>query len=375
MESSEADRLEAAVREYLAGRPDAKKCYYVTRPRNPNFDPGNPKHVEDELGPDYDRSLDVVPFKHHPQSFTCVNAADGLAEFLRKKGFRARKVAGWYGNAEQGYYAGYAPSLGDSSPSPPHGFGRNPQQHWWVEVGNYVIDITSAQFHPTSPKDQSDLIIRDRGNALYDGDYMAVRRFPLGRAVRLPPNAARMVDKILSLKKFASKHSSVPGENEELCDWIMRNREKFSMSLARAQDVVAAIRAQTRPGFHFADRRMLERTFGDAYDDVEEDDDLKKQDEKPVEFSTPEKKQRGTVRFVRSRLILSSFFSEGLEESMGMLKGVVRSKFPEVEFRDTEIYSEKSYGNTIHYASARADGEFNLSSLAGELKSRGFRLG
>lgn len=379
LESSEGERLEAAVREYLAGRPEAKRCYYVTRPKNPNFNPSDPKQVEDELGPGYDRNLEVVPFKHHPSSFTCVSEADGLAEFLRKRGFKARKVAGWYGNAERGYSAGYTPSLHDDHPSPPRGFGSNPQQHWWVEVGNYVIDVTSAQFHPTNPKDQAGMVVRDKGAALYDGSYMAVRRFPLGRAVRLPPNATKMVEKILSLKKFARKHSSVPSENDELCDWIMRNRERFSMSLARAQDVVAAIRAQTRPGFHFADRRMLERAFGEAFDDLDEDEELKRQDENPSDFVAPKDVQRGTVRLARSRfgsrLVLSSVYGEEIESNMEVLKDLLKTKVPGVEFGETERHSENSYGNTVHYASAKVESDVDLSGLGRELKSQGFRLG
>lgn len=242
-----------------------------------------------------------------------------------------------------------------------------------------MIDITSAQFHPTSPKNQSDLVIRDKGNALYDGSYMAVRRFPLGRAVRLPPNVMKMVDKILSLKKFAKGHSSVPGDNEGLSEWILRNREKFSVSLARAQDMVAAIRAQTRPGFHFADRRMLERTLGDAFDDLGEDDELKRQDENPLDFSAPKEVRRGTVRLRRSRsgdsLVLSSVYGEEIDSNMEVLKDLLRSMVPGVEFGPTERYSESSYGNTVHYASAKIKGDMDLSVLAKELKSQGFRLG
>lgn len=369
------ERLESAVREYLAKSPEAKRCYYVTRPKNINFDPKNPRHIEDELGPDYDRSLDVVPFKHHPLSFTCVSAAEGLAEFLRDKGFRARKVAGWYGKPEAGYMTGHSPSLYDTAPSPPTGFGRNAQQHWWVEVDGYVVDITSAQFHPTTPADQQSLVIRDKAEAMTDGSYSAVRRFPLGRAVRLPPNVTRMIDKIVSMKKFASKHSSNPNDNWELSEWIMKNGEKFSMSLARTQDIVAALKASTKPGFHFSDKRMMERTFGDAFDELEEDEDLKKQDENPEEFKVEKKEPRGTVRFRNKRMVLSSAYEDKIESNMDVLKSVIKSRFPEAEFGETERYSDHGYGSSVHYAAATFKNMESLDPrLESELKKNGFRV-
>lgn len=372
--SSTRERLEAAVGEYMAASPPAKRCYYVANPRNLNFDPGNPKHLEDELGPDYDRSTEVVPFKRHPTAFTCASVADGLVVFLRKKGLRARKVAGWYGKAERGYHSGDSPSL--DSASPPRGFGTNPQEHWWVEAEGYYVDLTSAQFHPLSPKDQGGMVMRDKHDAFVRGDYMPVRRFPLGRPVPLPPNVMRMVDKIISLKKFASGHSSSHSERESLADWIRRNAPKFSLSASRVDDVVASLHGHSRPGFHFADKRAMERLFGEAFDDIEEDKSL---DEKPSEFKPEKKASRGVVRFTRSGITLSSTYPDDLDENFEKLKDTVSRVLPDIKFGESTKSSERGgYGTTVHYIASLAKGaDAILSSreLLEMLRKERFKVG
>lgn len=339
-------QLERAVREYMSTRPEAKKCYYITRPKNMHFDPSNPKHVEEELGTNYDKSLDVIPFKHHPASFTCANVAEGLVVFLRKKGFKARKVAGWYGNAEPEYYAGYAIGLDD--PSPPKGFGSNPQQHWWVEVDDYYIDITSSQFHPKRPDNQVDLVIKNKNDAMNSGEYMPVRRFPLGRNVRLPSNVQAMANKILSLKKFAHGHSSNHSDNRNLSDWIEKNAHKYEMPLSKIQDIIASLKASTRPGFYFGDRTSIEKLFGEAYDEIDE-----LNDDSVVDFKPKLKSSKGVVRISRSNVSLSSTYPDDLEKNFKLLRDIVLSKFPDADLSDIKISSEKGgYGSTIHFASA-----------------------
>jgi hypothetical protein len=339
-----------------------------------NFDPLNPKHVEDELGAGYDKSLDVVPFKHHPASFTCANVADGLASFLRDRGFKARKVAGWYGNAERSYHTGISPGL--DSASRPRGFGKNPQEHWWVEADGQYIDITSAQFHPLSPNNQTELVIRDKHDAFVSGDYMPVRRFPLGRRVSLPPNASKMIDRILSLKKFKDGHSANPSDNDRLAEWIEKNAPRFSLSLSRAHDLISALRAQTRPGFHFADRRSLESIFGEAYDDLKDDDGTKDASEY---VPGPPKTSRGVVRFTRSGLTLNSTYPDDLESNFRTLKDLIKSALTDLDFGEPTKASERGgYGSTIHYISVPLKGADRILSsrdLLDRLKKERFRVG
>lgn len=375
-ETSTRERLEAAVREYMAKSPPPERCYYVTRPHNTHFDPNNPKHLEDELGPDYDRSVKVVPFKHHPTAFKCAGVAEDLVGFLRERGFKARKVAGWYGRAERGYHTGISPNL--DSASPPRGFGSNPQEHWWVEAEGHYIDLTSAQFHPLTPKDQRDLVMRDKHDAFVQGDYMPVRRFPLGRSVPLPPNVSRMVDKIMSLKKFAKGHSSIYSDRESLAEWIRRNAPKFALSTSRVDDTVAALMAHTRPGFHFADRRAMERLFGEAFDDVEED----KSFESGEDFTPPETKaSRGTVRFspAFSSVTLSSTSKEDLAANFGRLKELILKHIPDADFGEERSYEEEgAYGSTTHHVTARMKdaGRAVVSpEIRKDIRREGFREG
>jgi hypothetical protein len=376
-EQTTRDRLDSAVREYMSTRPEARRCYYITRPKNMNFDPKNPKHIEDELGPDYDRSLDVVPFKHHPMSFTCASAAEGLVKFLREKGFNARKVSGWYGHAEDGYSAGYDIRLDD--PTPPRSYGMtNPQQHWWVEAEGMYIDITSAQFHPTRPNNQKDLVIRDKHDAFASGDYAPVRRFPLGRSVRLPPNIQKMVDKILSLKKFATGHSSKPGDAYELSEWIKRNSKRYGLSESRLHDIVAALAAQTNPGFHFSDKRGLERLFGEGFDDLDEDPELHSE---PNDFKPPRTTSRGTVRIGRSnfdgdsRISLTSVAPDELEDNLEVLKGLIAKASPDTKFSKSEKDSyAAARGGTVYRISVTASPAVQWSpELDAEMKREKFR--
>lgn len=371
---STRDRLEGALREYMATKTPAKRCYYITSPRNMHFDPDNPKHVEDELGPDYDRSTEVMPFKSHPTAFTCASVADGLVNFLRDRGFKARKVAGWYGKAEKGYHTGIQPSL--DSASPPRGFGTNPQEHWWVEAEGYYVDLTSAQFHPLSPKDQRDMVIRDKHDAFVHGDYMPVRRFPLGRSVPLPPNVSRMVDKIISLKKFAKGHSSSYSDRDGLAEWIRRNASKFALASARVDDIVAALNAHTRPGFHFADRRAMERLFGEAFDDIEEDKSL---DNTPSDFKPEKKGSRGVIRFTRAGITLSSTYPDDLEENFEKLKDTVNQVLPDIKFGEAmKSFERGGYGTTIHYIASRAKGADAIllsRELLERLRKERFKVG
>jgi hypothetical protein len=374
-EQTTRDRLEAAVREYMADHTPPERCYYITRPKNINFDPSNPSHIEYELGRDYDKSVKVVPFKHHPTAFRCAGVAEDLARFLREKGFRARKVAGWYGNAEPGYHTGISPSL--DSASPPRDFGKNPQEHWWVEAEGRYIDLTSAQFHPLRPKDQKDVVIRDKHDAFVQGDYMPVRRFPLGRSVPLPPNASRMVDKILSLKKFAKGHSSNRSDRDNLAEWILRNAPRFTFSASRAADVVSALYAHTNPGFHFADRRAMERLFGEAFDDLEEDKSL---EERPSEFKEPEPKaSRGTIRFspAFSSVTLSSTNGEDIASNFIRLKDVISRHFSDADFGKESSREEIGpYGTTTHHITARmkdAGRAVMSSELRRDIRREGFR--
>ena len=245
---------------------------------------------------------------------------------------------------------------------------RNAQEHWWVEAEGYYIDITSAQFHPTSPQNQEDLVIRDKYDASFTGEYAPFRRFPLGRAVRLPPNAQRMVDKILSLKKFSGGMSSVPSDLENLSEWIERNAPKYAMSKANAEDIVMALRASK---IHFADRRALERLFGDAFDEIKEDEELRKQDAEAKDFKPePRPGSRGTVRMdYGGRISLSTAFGRDMAENFEKMKEILGG-----EFSDENKSSSNNYGTVTHKMSAKTSLERITDETRKKLKDAGFKV-
>lgn len=315
-EQEAKQRLEAAVREYMANDPPPERCYYVP---HSDVNTDSPEEMERLVGPGYDRTIKAVA-KHHPTAFKCSGVAHGLAKFLKDRGFRARVVAGWYGAAGPG-------SANDEirldSPAPPSGFGRQrTRQHWWVEADGFYVDLTSAQFHPLSPKDQRDMVIRDKSTAFGDGEYAAVRRFPLGRRAKLPEGATRMINKIASLKKFAHGRSGDANQRHELEKWIRKNAARYGLEPSRTDDLFASMQGQN---IHFADRAAMARLFGEVFDDMEEDD----APEDATPFKPPEpKKSRGTVRRSRTSVTLSSTSPDQMDDNFAALVAVLNRHFP-----------------------------------------------
>ena len=108
-------------------------------------------------------------------------------------------VGGWFRGAKDYYY----PVEGMRT-SPPPGLrkpGESWQEHWWVEVLGWFVDVSADQFFPTDPEKQKEheIIITP---ANFDR-YYPYRRRPLNRNVRLPPSFERLANKILSLKRAA----------------------------------------------------------------------------------------------------------------------------------------------------------------------------
>lgn len=309
-------RLETAAREYMATNPPPEQCYYV-----PHYDVNtdSPEEMERLVGSGYDRSTKVVR-GDHPTAFRCIGVAHGLAKFLNEKGFRARVVAGWYGKAGRG---SHSDQIRLDSPSAPEGFkGERPRQHWWVEADGFYVDLTSAQFHPLSPRDQRDLVIRDKSTAFDDGEYAPVRRLPLGRRAKLPDAIVRMVDKIVSLKKFANGRSGSWQDREELQNWIRKNSARYGLEPRRMDDLFLSMQGHD---FHFADRVSMVKMFGEVFDDMEEDDAPK--DATP--FKPPEpKRSRGTVRRSRASVTLSSTSPDQMDDNFAALVAILNRHFP-----------------------------------------------
>lgn len=312
-------RLEAAVREYMATSPPPERCYYVPYS---DVNPDSPEEMERLVGPGYDRTIRAVR-GDHPTAFRCVGVAHGLAKFLNEKGIKARVVAGWYGKAGIGTHSD---EIRLDSPWSPEGFkGERPRQHWWVEADGFYVDLTSSQFHPLSPRDQRDLVIRDKSTAFDDGEYAPVRRLPLGRSVKLPDGIVKMVDKIISLKKFARGRSGSWQDRDELQNWIRKNATRYGLDAGRMNDLFLSMQGQD---FHFADRAAMVRLFGEVFDDMEEDD----APEDTAPFKPPEpKRSRGTVRHSRNSVTLSSTSPDQMDDNFAAFVAILKKHFPGVK--------------------------------------------
>lgn len=317
-EQETRERLEAAVREYMSTKPPPERCYYVPYS---DVNPESPEEMERLVGQGYDRTTKAVR-GNHPTAFKCIGVAHDLARFLKDKGFKARVVTGWYGKTGKGYPH---EEIRLDSPSAPGGFkysGRGARQHWWVEAEGFYVDLTSAQFHPLSPQDQRDMVIRSKRGAFEDGEYAPVRRLPLGRRVRLPAGILKMIDKIASLKKFMRGRSGNSWDLQRLEEWIRKNASKYGLDASRLEDLFMSMQGQD---FYFADKATMARTFGEVFDDMDDDETP----EVTTPFKPPEpKRSRGTVRHAKDSVSLSSTTPDRMEENFDALASLMKKHFP-----------------------------------------------
>jgi hypothetical protein len=92
----------------------------------------------------------------------CSTYAKDLAAFLQKHGFRdAKTVRGYYRAVEDAYLDHV-----DADEVPDEADWDNAWQHWWVEVGGNIVDVTADQFHP-SDRDAYRVVITRKGDPSY----------------------------------------------------------------------------------------------------------------------------------------------------------------------------------------------------------------
>lgn len=342
------EKLQQAVDSYVQKCERVQPAYYVNpRYQRYDFDPNNPQHVEKELGKDYDKSFEIKN-GNHPSFLKCKGSASGLAEYLKKLGFKARVVAGWYGHADRDYSTGKSPGLYDATP--PQNFGTNAEEHWWVEAEGYYIDTSSAQFHPRNPNKQFEYTIKEKEAAIESQDYYPVRRFPLGRAAPLPDNVRKMVQKIISLKRFQTGRSSNYGDLQSLNEWIGINAKRYGLSEEQASDIQNSIRAASSEDFYFADERKMSRLFGEAFDEIPEDSKLIREDKKAKPFKLQHIKPNsmGIVRISRLGISLSSTINMKYDDRFENLKRVIKNAW---SLPETLSFSTSKYETTNNYGS------------------------
>ena len=111
---------------------------------------------------------------------TRFQASQILVAALKDEGLPAFRYSGYYKDCEDGYFdivkrrCLYAPL--DSEP-----FYKDISNwcHWWFVSGNYIVDITAGQFHPTCRKDYRVIVTR-----IGDDSYSHIKR----RSKAVAPN-------------------------------------------------------------------------------------------------------------------------------------------------------------------------------------------
>ena len=136
----------------------------------------------------------------HPLAGRCRGISVGLADALNKAVGRntARVVGGWFKNADRDYYY----PKGDWVNYPPQGLskpGEQWEEHWWVEMAGFYIDVSSDQFFPTDigKQEAHKIVIVPKSTE----SYYPYRRRPLRQSKPLPPALEAFAAKIVSMKQ------------------------------------------------------------------------------------------------------------------------------------------------------------------------------
>ena len=339
-EESEASRLDAAVREFVSSRRHPA-AYYA-----PYSDVGTEEELKAALaqhGQTHDPQYPLVRGAH-PTQDSCETSSKALAKFLREKGFDARVTFGGYMKAGHG-------SLTASSGV--HGHGH---AHFWVEVGDFVVDVTQDQFHPLSPERQKGYSIAEKGTAYGESpEYKPAMYLPHGRAVRLPENLQRMADKIVSMKSFHGKetrnHASL------LEEWLKKNASKHGMEESHLETVLKVLKYHsTRDSFYLSDPNAIERLLAEPLTSQPEDEVVRSTWASRA-FTPPERKRSlGTLRLDFGRVEISSV-TEVTDEAVQTAQRVISQIYPDATFTPVQRESPASAYKPVYRASFKVPKE------------------
>lgn len=98
----------------------------------------------------YDWKYDKSCFKN-----TCQSVSRELEDYLKKLGYNAKRVGGYYYPSDE-WFEKY---------NEPYEDGR--WKHWWVVVDNkYIVDVTADQFHPGEEREYR-IVVTDKNDPNY----------------------------------------------------------------------------------------------------------------------------------------------------------------------------------------------------------------
>lgn len=115
------------------------------------------KHEEDENEWRDDKSC----FKG-----TCQDITKRFVDFLHTNGYpQAKRVGGYY----KDYSGDYSPDMSDWDSDDIEDWenGKLDPKHWWVVIGDDIIDITADQFHPND-EDNYRVVITNKNDPAYN---------------------------------------------------------------------------------------------------------------------------------------------------------------------------------------------------------------
>ncbi len=338
-EESEASRLEAAVKEFVSSKRH-EPAYYA-----PYADLDSEERLKSVLaqqGLPYDPKFKLVRGAH-PAQDSCEASSKSLAKFLRERGFDARVTFGGYLKAGHGF-----PGSGGA-----HGRGH---AHFWVEVGNFLVDVTQDQFHPLSPERQKGYSIIEKGSAYGDSpEYQPTLYLPHGRAVKLPENLQRMADKIVSMKSFQGKNSL--NHARLLEDWLRKNAAKHGMDEFHLETVLKVLNYHAnREPFYLSDPNAIESLLAEPLTSLPEDEAVRSTWTSRV-FAPPERRRSlGTLRLEFGRVEISSV-TEVTDEAVQTAQRIVLQHYPGATLGPVERQSPTSAYKPVHRASFKVPRE------------------
>lgn len=104
---------------------------------------------------------------------TCQDVTNDLEKYLINLGYNAKRVRGYYNNANNEFYPNTEDWDFDDQEKFSRQYHRNGDSseglkfpHWWIEIGKYIIDLTEDQFHP-GEEDEYRIGIYKRPNTNY----------------------------------------------------------------------------------------------------------------------------------------------------------------------------------------------------------------
>jgi hypothetical protein len=197
----------------------------------------------------------------HPHAGQCRGSASGLARAIDDAAGKkvSRMVGGWFRSASDDYYY---PSHGWRTypPSELRKPGENWEEHWWVEVMGWYVDVTANQFFPKDVAKQKahELVITPADME----KYYPHRRRALNRQQQLSPSLEKLAKRLSTLKKARKWQADQDGPYEA-AEWLQKNGPKYGLTNVQVTNIAATLRHED-VAIDFSDIQQVRNLIGEA---------------------------------------------------------------------------------------------------------------